>query len=67
MMLAMVQLHYLCIDVGLQGTIVVGQVRQRVLLPRCCYLVYSLAEAGCTPETDQGKYLPDIPSTHQVK
>ena len=31
-MLAVVQLHYLCVDVGLQGSIVIGQIRQRVLL-----------------------------------
>lgn len=49
-MLAVVQLHDLCVDVGLQGAIVVGQVRQRVLLPRCRNLVYSLAEAGSTSE-----------------
>lgn len=55
MVFAVMQLHDLCIDVGLEGTIVVGQVRQRVLLPRCSYLVYSLAEASCTPETDREK------------
>ena len=33
MVLAVVQLHYLCVDVGLQGAIVVGQVGERVLLP----------------------------------
>lgn len=55
MVLAVVQLHDLCVDVGLQGTIVVGQVRERVLLPRCSYLVQSLAQAGCTPEAKRGR------------
>lgn len=49
--LAVVQLHDLCTDVWLQGSIVVGQVRERVLLPRCSYLIGSLAQAGCAPVT----------------
>lgn len=49
--LAVVQLHDLRTDVRLQGSIVVGQVRERVLLPRCGYLIDSLAQAGCAPVT----------------
>lgn len=41
--LAVVQLHDLSTDVGLQGSIVVGEVRQRVLVPS------KPAQAGCTP------------------
>lgn len=47
--LAVVQLHDLRTDVWLQGPIVVGEVGERVLLPRRSYLIDSLAQAGCTP------------------
>lgn len=33
MVLAVVQLHDLCVDVGLQGAIVICQIRECVLLP----------------------------------
>lgn len=62
MVLAVVQLHDLCIDVGLQGAIVVGQVRERVLLPGCSRLVYGLAQAGCTPETKAGGEKRNLPT-----
>lgn len=55
MVLAVVQLHYLCVDVGLQGSIVIGQVRERVLLPGSSNQADSLAEAGCTPVTQERK------------
>lgn len=48
-MLAVVQLHDFSTDVGLQGSIVVGQVWERVLVPGRCGLVQSLAQAGSTP------------------
>lgn len=53
MVLAVVQLHDFGVDVWLQGSIVVGEVRERVLLPRRGYLSDSVAQAGSTPGTQQ--------------
>lgn len=52
MVLAVVQLHDLCTDMGLQGSIVVGQVWERVLLSGSSYLPYNLTKAGCTSENE---------------
>lgn len=61
-MLAVVQLHDLGIDVGLQGAVVVGEVRQRVLLLRGSYLAYGLAEATSTPGGKKKEQRTNLPA-----